>query len=161
MPESLSTIAYKKTSNISFITKGRKLDLVILAAELGEKDGGDLRVIDLWGLIKKFPANIEFMKNVLDNIIAERLNVKALMAEWLALWCSVPQVSGSNSGVAMGVCSGSESILNHKECWFAYLLNVLPNSIVQLIAGEAEDKVQKTTKLRFKLTMSYSQPFTT
>ncbi|GIY64896.1 hypothetical protein CDAR_29101 [Caerostris darwini] len=59
---------------MSFLAKGRKKDLVTLAAELGEKIDGDLRILDFRELIVKtiFIAVVEFVKITLDNIIAER-----------------------------------------------------------------------------------------
>ncbi|GIY70031.1 hypothetical protein CEXT_515591 [Caerostris extrusa] len=60
---------------MSFLAKGRKKDLVTLAAELGEKIDGDLRILDFRELIMKtiFTAVVEFVQIALDNIIAERL----------------------------------------------------------------------------------------
>ncbi|GIY30344.1 hypothetical protein CDAR_126021 [Caerostris darwini] len=59
-----------------FITKDRKQDLVQLTTELGEKVESDLRVVELRHLIMKiqiFTADVEFVKNTLNKIIAERL----------------------------------------------------------------------------------------
>ncbi|KAF8795401.1 Gag-Pol polyprotein-like protein [Argiope bruennichi] len=61
---------------MTFMSKGRKQDLIKLATELGEEMEGDFKVIELRELILKtciYKEDLDFVKATLENIMIERI----------------------------------------------------------------------------------------
>ena len=68
-----------KFLKMSFLSKAKKCDLVVIGEELGEKVSGELKIIDLKQIIVKSENyEEEFVRNLCESTINERLEKERL-----------------------------------------------------------------------------------